>query len=355
MLGKSSRVVSIIGLLQSGRPLNARQIAAACGVTRRTVFRDLIALQEAGIHPTYDPARQSYSLPANQIPGGSLTTEDVVGMAMATTVPLPMAGAARRLLAKIAANLSQSQQQAVERLHAVTFKSPTLNAETYKNFDIVLNSLLLRTCVRLRYHGADGSIEQTKFSPYALVQRFSYWHCIGRSSLHRSVRAFGLHNLTNAEPLDESYLPPPRFSAGRWLGDAWAVDSNRSETQQVTVRFTGEDARKVGCMHWHPGERMIVEQGGTLTYSVRVNGLDEIADWVMSFGPGAEVIEPLELRTALHQRANALVAMYTPKAEPDARPTVRPRRDSQVDSHHDERSNPAPQSVPPERGDSAHR
>ena len=66
-----------------------------------------------------------------------------------------------------------------------------------------------------------------------------------------------------------------------------------------------------------------------------VNGLDEIADWIMGFGLRAEVMEPPELRAELLQRANALVELYGKPADRGARPTVRRRRGSPVESRDD--------------------
>src|SRR4051812_26588449 len=115
MVRKSSRVVSIIGLLQSGRTLNSRQIAEECGVTRRTVFRDLIALQEAGIHPTYDPQKQTYALPANQIPASRLTLDEVAAVTMAVQSATPKQAIAKSGLARLFANLTGEQRQTVDR------------------------------------------------------------------------------------------------------------------------------------------------------------------------------------------------------------------------------------------------
>ena len=39
-LAKIHRLLQLIGLLQAGRGYNAEALAQACGVSRRTVFRD---------------------------------------------------------------------------------------------------------------------------------------------------------------------------------------------------------------------------------------------------------------------------------------------------------------------------
>jgi predicted DNA-binding transcriptional regulator YafY len=47
-LTRISRLVQLLGLLQAGKAHNAGELAALCEVSRRTIFRDLDVLRQAG-------------------------------------------------------------------------------------------------------------------------------------------------------------------------------------------------------------------------------------------------------------------------------------------------------------------
>ena len=100
--------------------------------------------------------------------------------------------------------------------------------------------------------------------------------------------------------------------ASSWLGDAWEVNRETRTHQRVVVRFGPSVARRVAVMQWHEREHKTFGSDGSLTYSADVEGMDEIAGWIMSFGQHAEVIEPPELRTELLRRVREMAAMYQP-------------------------------------------
>ncbi|MCA9021447.1 MAG: HTH domain-containing protein, partial [Planctomycetaceae bacterium] len=81
MAGRIHRLLRLIALLQSGRVYNSAQLASECEVSRRTVFRDLKTLQEAGIYVLYDDEKQGYLLPWRTIvPFKDLTFEEVLAL-----------------------------------------------------------------------------------------------------------------------------------------------------------------------------------------------------------------------------------------------------------------------------------
>ncbi len=53
--GQLVRLLQIIVALQSGRRPNVRGLAALCEASRRTIFRDLDTVEEAGIPVESDP------------------------------------------------------------------------------------------------------------------------------------------------------------------------------------------------------------------------------------------------------------------------------------------------------------
>src|SRR5206468_3326783 len=57
-----ARLFRLVLMLQSERLPNARELAERCEVSRRTIYRDLDMLAEAGIPVRFRPERQGYQL-----------------------------------------------------------------------------------------------------------------------------------------------------------------------------------------------------------------------------------------------------------------------------------------------------
>ncbi len=60
--GRLKRVLQLMRALQSGPPSTPDELALRFGVSRRTVFRDLELLTEAGISNTYNRSTGTYSM-----------------------------------------------------------------------------------------------------------------------------------------------------------------------------------------------------------------------------------------------------------------------------------------------------
>ncbi len=110
-LARVSRLVRLISLLQSGKGFNTDQLAHECQVGRRTTFRDLATLREAGVPLHFDQQRQTYRIPgASLLPPTSFTSEEalaLIGLAqeLGQNPGLPFYEPARRAALKLESSL----------------------------------------------------------------------------------------------------------------------------------------------------------------------------------------------------------------------------------------------------------
>ena len=92
-LGRIHRLLQLIGLLQAGRGYNTDALAQACGVSRRTVFRDLDLLRLSGVPLVFDEKQQRYRIPgACLLPPTNFTPEE----ALVAVGVVPRVGQRRR-------------------------------------------------------------------------------------------------------------------------------------------------------------------------------------------------------------------------------------------------------------------
>ena len=80
-LSRISRLVQLLGLLQAGKGRNAAELAATCAVTRRTIFRDLDVLRQAGVPLIFDDEAGVYRIPGTYfLPPTNFTTEEALAV-----------------------------------------------------------------------------------------------------------------------------------------------------------------------------------------------------------------------------------------------------------------------------------
>src|SRR3954465_6812242 len=68
-LTRLRRLLRLVALLQAGRGYNANALALECEVSRRTIFRDLEVLRQAGVPVDFNDQEVSYRIPGRYLTG----------------------------------------------------------------------------------------------------------------------------------------------------------------------------------------------------------------------------------------------------------------------------------------------
>jgi predicted DNA-binding transcriptional regulator YafY len=310
----------LIGLLQGGRGYNTNALALACGVTRRTIFRDLDLLRLLGVPLRFDEQQQGYRIPgACLLPPTNFTPEEALSLIvlcheLGSGSGLPFLGPARTAALKLESSLpARLRDQLREVTAALRIQPPPSNplVGCKPVYEQLLDAAANRRNVRVRYNSLTEWQEiVTRLSPYALFFSRRSWYVVGRSSLHRAKRTFNLGRIVKLEVLDDRFQIPRGFSIDRYLGNAWHMIPEKGRDREVVVRFSKLVAQNVAEVHWHKTQRVEFREDGSADFRVTVSGLNEISWWILGYGDQAEVIEPPELRRMIADRARRMVAKY---------------------------------------------
>jgi predicted DNA-binding transcriptional regulator YafY len=319
-LTKIHRLLQLIGLLQAGRGYNADALAQACGVSRRTVFRDVDLLRQSGVPVAFDEAQQCYRIPgACLLPPTNFTPEEALALLvlcheLGNDRGLPFLGPARSAAVKLESALpSRLREQLRQVTSAVHIQPPPNNPLEGRQpvYEQLLGAIADRHSVRIRYQSLKEQKEiVTRLSPYRLFFSRRSWYVVGRSSVHRSKRTFNLGRISQLDPLDDHFEVPRGFSLERYLGNAWHMIPERGRDRQVVVRFNELVAQNVAEVHWHKTQRLKFHDNGKLDFHATVSGLNEISWWILGYGDQAEVLHPPDLRRLVGQRAKRMAEIY---------------------------------------------
>jgi predicted DNA-binding transcriptional regulator YafY len=319
-LGRIQRLLQLIGLLQAGRGYNTESLAQACGVCRRTVFRDLDLLRLSGVPLLFDEKQQRYRiLGACLLPPTNFTPAEAMSLLvlcheLGNDAGLPFLEPARSAAIKLESSLpARLREQLRDVTAALRIRPPPSNRLTgYKPvYEQLLEAAANRHSVRIRY----GSLKEekeivTRLSPYGLLFSRRSWYVVGQSSIHRAKRTFNLGRIVQIEPLDDRFQIPRGFSIERYLRNAWHMIPEKGRDREVVVRFSKLVGQNVAEVTWHKTQRVEFRDDGSLDFHVTVSGLNEISWWILGYGDQAEVLEPPELRQMIAQRAKRMVEQY---------------------------------------------
>lgn len=309
------RLFGYVLALQHGRVRTAAQLAAQFEVSRRTVYRDLEALDQVGV-PIVSKRGRGYALASGyHLPPVMFTADEASSLALAGGlfrhfVAHGDRAALETALRKVEAVLPEQTRSDVEETRRRVSLSSWPHHAAPLDADLPLlirRAIRERRRLRVRYHArTSGSSRERTVDPHALVFYAGDWHLLGYCHERGAVRQFRLSRMENPRLLDERFEMPPEADA-----QAFWANNNPGRTGECVARvqFAADAARWVRERRHYAWERE-EETAHGLVVTLRVARWDEILPWLLSWGGSVTVLEPDALRRLVVEEARTMLAAH---------------------------------------------
>ncbi|MCI0551203.1 MAG: WYL domain-containing protein, partial [Anaerolineae bacterium] len=203
----------------------------------------------------------------------------------------------------------------------------TSRAVGAKNYDSHWNKLQMiaeaikdRKSISLTYYSyGKKELSIRKVDPYDLWHSQETIYLIGYCHLRKDVRLFAIERIQHIERLEESFEIRDGYSLDALTADRFRV-MQEDEAVTVRIRFAVAVADYVKDRTWHPTQQVEQQPDGSIMLVMHAAGTTELLNWVLGYGPNAEILQPLALR---ERAANAIARMHQLYSETMKRPAAR--------------------------------
>jgi len=341
-------------LARSRAGFHLDELAAELECVRRTVYRDLDALMLAGF-PVVSEKRDGRVyyrfLETFRLGDVPFTPDEILALAFGEDLLRALEGTVfhdsiRSALGKIRAGLGPELSDYLSRL-GESFRvmpGPHKNYADLRGTIQVLNDAVLsRRTLKMRYRtGRTGTISSRGLDPYRVWYQSGGLYVVGFDHKSGEIRTFAVDRIRALEAGTERFEPNPEFDFDRYLGGSFGVIAEPAT--RVRIQFDRRWATYVEERIWHVSQRITKRAGGSIELEMHVGGTAELRTWILSFGSGAEVLEPASLRDEVVTELRAALERYAPASNAARRGAI-PRPRASRDA--------ARSASAPRRGDSA--
>ena len=275
-----ARLLSVASILYSKGSTEAgvpvAEIARLTGMTTRTVYRDIRALEDELDVPVFQAGRGRYGIDRKFF-----------------LPPLPIA------------------RHVAATMLSVGEHDP--NEPFSRSFSAVARGWAEGRVVEIDYDPGSAPRKRTRVHPYFLEPDAALRsvYLIGHDEPANAMRTYKVERIRSATLTQDRYEIPDDFDPDRWLADAWGIWSpDGSPPIRIRLRFDQAIAHRVREAVWHRSQELTDGPDGGVEMAVTVNGIVEIRPWILSWGDGVEVLEPPELRDAVADAVRGAVARY---------------------------------------------
>jgi predicted DNA-binding transcriptional regulator YafY len=309
---KLDRLLSIVILLLGRERVGAAELAGRFEVTVRTIYRDIEAINLAGV--------PIVSLPG---PGGGFGIERgytidrrLLGGDEFTTIISALKGLSSAFGDASAESALDKVRSMVPREGGVRYFEDRLvldlipwgyREEERRLLKTIQRAVAEERVLRFSYASYGKAGEERVVEPMTLVFKAYAWYLWGYCRLRGDFRLFKLSRIRGLASRPERF---PR-RAGSYRDETEPVPSAFVE---LSLRFDPSAAAKVE--EWFGQESIERDDAGRLCLRTRLPEGGWIGAFLLGFGPGLEVLSPEAVRCGLRAAAERLVRDNGPSPSP---------------------------------------
>jgi len=316
-----ARLLSVASILYSRGSTDAgvpvAEIARLTGMTTRTVYRDIRALDEELGVPVFQAGRGRFGIEHKYfLPPLHLSVPEAIVLFLAARLIRRWSDEYDAEVVGAFTKLADLLPQPIARHVAATMLAvgeSGPNEPFTRNFATVARGWAEGRVVEMTYDPGRGDAKRTRVRPYFLEPDAALRsvYLIAHDEPADAMRTYKVERIKQTTLTADRYQIPAGFDPDQWLANSWGIwSSDTTPTADVRLRFDPAVAHRVREAVWHRSQELIELPDGGVELRVTVAGIVEIRGWVLSWGESVEVLEPPELRAAVASAVRAAARRY---------------------------------------------
>ena len=311
------RVANVLRAHPDG--IRVEDIAQRVGISRRTAYRDLVALGgELGM-PTWADGGRWGVLDAAFLPPLKLTTSEAMAVVLAARLMVryadkydpDLASAFEKLAEGLPAPLSEHVERSLDVLQRARPDPAFID-----HVHALTRAWSERRIVEIDYlpagyEGRRSRGERRTVRPW-LIEPSTQTHAlylIGWDEGRDGLRTFKIERIRAVTVTPRRFDPPEPGTVETMLRQAWDIIADQPAVE-VVLRFAPQVADRVAETTWHPTQSIERQSDGSLVWRATVSGPIEIRLWILSWGDDVEVLAPVSLREDVRDRLRRALARH---------------------------------------------
>lgn len=306
---KMNRLISIIMMLLERKTISATELARTFEVSKRTIYRDIEIINEAGI-------------PIITFPGinGGIGIMDEFKVDKRLFSESDLTSLLIGLSGVHSALDSEETKQAMSKLKALIPKEKQIKIDELTNriaidlspwqkdilreeyLQIINSAIVERKILSFDYINVKGDDSFREVEPYRLLHKGNSWYLQGFCLLRQEMRTFRFSRIRKLITSEQAFTP-------RDVDFSTLNKEIDNDMPQVMVKIRFDDTLKGQILNYYSNIEAQHENGKYIATIPILDG-DIGIRFLLSLGESCECLEPQDVRDKLIQKAEAVLEVY---------------------------------------------
>ena len=314
-------------LVTSRHGKTVRDLAKNLDCHRRTVYRDLNALEAAGF-PIYtensngknrwclmDSARNPMPVP--------FSLPELMALYFGRDALKVLKGtvfydALEDLFQKIKVTLPPESKKYLKDVEQ-SLKAGSGPYKPYHNFKKIIEQIkkavIHKRVIDIVYYTMSRKeVTRRKVEPYKLWFLDGTFYMIGYCQWIKEIRVFAVDRIKMLALIDEIFEVPEDFDVDDFMGSSFGAFHGKP--QKVKILFSAGIAGYIKEKIWHESQKLFDNPDGSVLFEADMACTKDLKSWIMRWGAQAIVLEPEELRNEIQAETVEMMAVYANSMDP---------------------------------------
>lgn len=309
---KIDRLIGIIIYLLRKDRVQAKSLADVFEVSVRTIYRDLEAINRAGIPIISHPGRNG----GIGIADGFRLERNVLSQQELATIITALNSVSTSKVFDNTVVLAEKLKSVVspgrlEELNSRTQQvlvdySPWGGEMRHQPLILEVRAAIESSRVMaIQYCDAQGSVEDREIEPHTLLLKGQKWYLNAYCHLRQAFRLFKISRIKQYAILDREFTRRSFNPQDQPWEEEW------KETTAIPVLLCFRPEMRLLIEEWFGDDTIKEGDGDRFLVSLSLPEDNWLYGYILSFGSMVEVVEPLHIREIIRRMAEEIVACYT--------------------------------------------
>lgn len=317
-MNRIDRLTAILIHLQSKKIVTANEIAERFDISKRTVYRDIRALEEAGIPIGSEAGVGYFIVDSYHLPPVGFSKEEASALLIANKLTEKLTDKTLQnnlnaALYKIRSILNVTEKEFIENIdqHIEVFSSSPIQKSDIpdKIMDTILKGIDKKLALRLVYNSLSKSEDTCRIVEPVGICHYSFnWHLIAFCKLRNDYRDFRIDRIKSINLTDEKFSQDGKPS----IRDYFSRLTSNSEVFMVRLLLNKDVIPQISQAKYFFGFIDEKDLGDQVEMSFLSNSEDYIGNWILTLLDQVEIIEPKSLKDYIIELVKKLQKIYIP-------------------------------------------
>lgn len=315
-MNRIDRLTAILIHLQSKKIVTASEIAERFDISKRTVYRDIRALEEAGIPIGSEAGVGYFIVDSYYLPPVGFSKEEASALLVANKLSQKLTDKTLQenlgsALYKIRSVLKSSEKDYIENIdkHIEVYSSSAIDRKDVpeKILDTILKGIDQKKVVQIDYNSFSKDENTCRLVEPIGICHYSFnWHLIAFCHLRNDYRDFRVDRIKSISITDENIKKDNKPSISEYFENF----TSNNEVFLVKLLIDNSILSEINQAKYYFGFIEEKALGDKIEMSFLSNSVDYISKWILTLGDAVEVVEPQSVKSYLTEFVKKLQNKY---------------------------------------------